>query len=241
MDQDGEPRDATHPRDQDQHEAVSPHAARGEAISSLPRNLEVRPGGSSNPRDQHETMSHAARRDATHPRDLTFLLQEDQVNLLQVTAACYREPATLLLQIWTDLGPELHDDVKQAIIDGVSGAIARDRYADFQLIHFLEHPEFHQGILQGFKELWSSLRFSVGNTTLWIDSSKGKEYNCSQQEKEYLLGHCLDRSSIMVRIGNQQKSLAIWLSPKAKQIMHRAHQFELAVLSQPQQIISDKK
>jgi len=224
-------------REPDQHEtSPSSHAARlqRDQRKMTLSSYEVRPQRDLDLGVRHaESVKHSL-------RDLTFLLQEEQVNLVQITTACYREPPTLLLQIWSDSHHELHDDVKHAIIEGVSGAVARDCYADFQLIHFLDHPEFHQGILHGFKELWSSLRFSVGNTTLWIDSSKGKEYNCTQQEKEYLLIHCLDRSSVPVRIGNQQKHLAIWLSPKAKQIMHRAHQFELAVISASSQHINKK-
>ena len=163
------------------------------------------------------------------PRDLTFMLQEEEVDLIEIENACYREPPNLLLELWNREKHNLHEDVRSAIIKGVSGAVARDCYADFQLNPFLECPDFYQAILTGFKELWCGLRFSVGHTTLWIDSSKGKKHNCSKEEKEKLLHHCLNRSSVTIRIGNQQKDVCIWLSPKASKIIRRSHQFELVL------------
>jgi hypothetical protein len=118
-------------------------------------------------------------------RDFRHLINQTNASQDSLICALRREPLAEVLWYWNESGKPL--DLLNVYQKGIEEAIAKDRYPLYQLEDISLYPEFFEATLNGLKRLWITLRFSLRDQTLLIDSINGRTLQVAPEDKLKIL------------------------------------------------------
>jgi hypothetical protein len=157
-------------------------------------------------------------------RDFRYLVNQPNVSDEMLIRSLAREPFTEILNYWNV--SQKSTELLEIYRKGIEDAISRDRYPLYQLENIDAYPEFSLSVLNGLKRLWASLRFSINDSSLLIDSINGQNINISLQNKLRIMEIIPYRMSIILLINGEPKTIGIFTSKHAEKIYQQVHRLQ---------------
>lgn len=155
-------------------------------------------------------------------RDFKYLISQPDVSDKTLITALRREPFTEILSNWNDKFLNIYQTA-------IEEAISKERYPLYQLDDLRFFPGLIPSALNGLKKLWTSLRFSLKDNSLLIDSIKGQDINMNPEEKLKILETIPYKMKVILKIDDQDSNIGLFPSKRAERIYRLVNMLESIV------------